>query len=58
MLEGEVQTESLSQHIYIKEFDLGSAQHPLKTFSIFFRIRETEVTKGTIKEKEVIVKTS
>lgn len=58
MLDGQVQTESLSQHIYIKEFDLGNAQHPLKNFSIFFRIRETKVTKGTIKKKEVIVKTS
>lgn len=58
MLDRQVQTESLSQHIYIKEFDLGSAQHPLKTFSIFFRIRDTKVTKDTIKEKEVIMKTS
>lgn len=51
---GQVQTESLSQHIYIKEFDLEGAQHLLKIFSFFFQNQtdERKVTKDTTKEKK------
>jgi len=53
-LSGQVQTESLSQHIDIKEFDLGGAQHFLKIFSTFFQNQtdERKVTEDTTKEKK------
>lgn len=54
---GQIQTESLSQHIYIKEFDLGGAHHLPKIFSIFFRIRQMrEKLPKTLKRKKRMIK--